>query len=476
MSKQYNVGIYTRLSVDDATGKSSTNGYSPFENSTSIANQKELLSKFATLNGWYITKIYCDDSYSGGNFKRPAFIEMLEDVKTGVINLVLAKDLSRLGRDYVEVGRYTDYVFPSHGCRFIAVLDGIDTASDDNDMLHFRSLMNDYHLKDLSVKIKSVRHTRVKQGQYICGMPPYGYRKNETNKYQLVVDEYASQIIQTIYSMRGQGISYHKITQYLNLKKVLAPYAYWFSNNREGVCPKSDLWSTSRVKELLQAEVYTGTTVLNRSGTQSYKCLTLIAKPKDEWVRHENTHEAIVSREEWEKVQAINDVVRKKYPRQAIAKSLFNARLTCMDCNTNLVSNTDSKTRKDGTIKQKITYYCAKHMHSGCVVCSWHRVSQDVLCEVIIADVIKIADQIKHDETAMIQKLQYELLHDEETQYTQIAQEAKSLQRRLTELDQITGTLYEDKVNGIISTDTFTALLSNNQNEQSSKTERYNAE
>ena len=157
MKKQYKVGIYCRLSVDDASNSAKAKNYIPGDESTSIENQHEILSKFAAdsfvskfvmLNGWIEVKTYRDDGYSGGNFQRPGFLEMLEDARHGLINLILVKDLSRLGRDFVEVGRYTDVIFPSLGCRFVSVLDCLDSEGDNTDMLHFRSLMNDYHLKD----------------------------------------------------------------------------------------------------------------------------------------------------------------------------------------------------------------------------------------------------------------------------------------------------------------------------------------
>ncbi len=162
MKKLYKVGIYCRLSVDDASNSAKAKSYIPADESVSIENQREILSKFVMLNGWTEVKTYADDGYSGGNFQRPGFQEMLEDARKGIINLILAKDLSRLGRDFVEVGRYTD-VCPSLGCRFVSVLDCLDTEGDNTDMLHFRSLMNDYHRKDLSNKIKSVRHAKTKK-------------------------------------------------------------------------------------------------------------------------------------------------------------------------------------------------------------------------------------------------------------------------------------------------------------------------
>lgn len=192
MNQIYNVGIYCRLSVDDASRSSKTGSCILPDESVSIENQRELLSKFVMLNGWVETKVYVDDGYSGGNFQRPGFLEMVEDARKGIINLILVKDLSRLGRDYVEVGRYADVVFPALGCRFVSVLDCLDSEGDNTDMLHFRSLMNDYHLRDLSSKIKSVLHSKRLSGQYISTKAPYGYRKSAEDKHKLEIDEYES--------------------------------------------------------------------------------------------------------------------------------------------------------------------------------------------------------------------------------------------------------------------------------------------
>ncbi len=173
------------------------------------------------------TKTYIDDGYSGGNFQRPGFLEMLEDARKGVINLILVKDLSRLGRDYVEVGRYADVVFPSLGCRLVSVLDCLDSEGDNTDMLHFRSLMNDYHLRDLSSKVKSILHSKKVSGQYISAYAPYGYRKSAEDKHKLVIDEYAAGIVRRIYKIRLASTAYRQITATLNHGRILSPWAYW---------------------------------------------------------------------------------------------------------------------------------------------------------------------------------------------------------------------------------------------------------
>ena len=241
MKKLYKVGIYCRLSVDDASNSAKAKGYIPADESASIENQYELLSKFVMLNGWTEVKAYRDDGYSGGNFQRPGFLEMLEDARHGLINLILVKDLSRLGRDFVEVGRYTDVIFPSLGCRFVSVLDCLDSEGDNTDMLHFRSLMNDYHLKDLSGKIKSVLHAKMRSGQYVAAYAPYGYRKSEEDRHRLVIDEEAAAVVRWMFELRRTGMAYGKIAGVLNGEGILSPRWYWAVKCGSGSCKYAKL-------------------------------------------------------------------------------------------------------------------------------------------------------------------------------------------------------------------------------------------
>ena len=255
MKKLYKVGIYCRLSVDDASNSAKAKNYIPADESVSIENQYKLLSKFVMLNGWTEVKSYSDDGYSGGNFQRPGFLEMLEDARHGLINLILVKDLSRLGRDFVEVGRYTDVIFPSLGCRFVSVLDCLDTEGDNTDMLHFRSLMNDYHLKDLSNKVKSVLHAKMRSGQYIAAYAPYGYRKSEEDRHRLVIDEEAAAVVRRMFELRRGGMAYGKIAAVLNSEGILSPRWYWAKRYGNGSCKYANLWMYATVKNVLTNEV-----------------------------------------------------------------------------------------------------------------------------------------------------------------------------------------------------------------------------
>ncbi len=471
----YNVGIYTRLSVDDANNTAKTRGkhYIPSDSSESTQNQRELLSKFVMLNGWIETKVYCDDGYSGANMNRPAFTRMMEDVKNGVINLVLVRDLSRLGRDYIEVGRYTDYIFPTHGCRFVALLDGIDTAEDNTDMLHFRSLMNDYHLKELSGKVKSVLYAKAKQGQYLGAYAPYGYMKSDEDKHKLVVDEYSANVVRKMFEMRAQGVAYGKIVAHLNNEGILSPLAYWHSLHGKGECRYSNVWMYASVKKLLASEVYTGVLIQNHTGTLSYKNKKSVCKPKSEWIRHENHHEPIIDRRQWEKVQELA-AERKKISegRRTPAQSLFRAKLVCADCKTNFTSNTETHRRKNGSIKKYTSYFCARYAQSGMSVCTKHCIYEMSLIKVVLADIKHHAQAVTFDENAMLQTLKRKLLLSDNESLGDAKRELRKLKKRIAELENLAAGLYEDKVCGKISQETFDTLTERSESERTDKLQR----
>ena len=476
MSKQYKVGIYCRLSVDDASNSAKAENYIPGDESVSIANQYEMLSKVVMLNGWIEVKTYRDDGYSGGSFQRPGFLEMLEDARYGLINLILVKDLSRLGRDFVEVGRYTDVVFPSLGCRFVSVLDCLDSEGDNTDMLHFRSLMNDYHLKDLSGKIKSVLQAKKKSGQYLAAYAPYGYRKSMEDKHKLVVDEESAAVVRRIYALRRSGAGYGKITAALNRDGILSPRWYWAIHYGNGGCRFSKLWSDCTVKNILNDPVYFGATLQNRTGTRSYKDKTVIQKPESDWIFHENTHEAIVTRETWEAVQERNRRAKLRSAGNTPPQpSLFSGKLVCADCGHSLVACREAKPQRDGSVKRYISYYCAQFARSGHSVCSWHRVYEITLKGIVLREIRAHAEAVVLDEAAVLERLKKRVSAGDPARLELVNQEIGRLRRRVRELEQLTAKLYEDKVSGSISEATFAILLQKNERERIQKTEQLDA-
>ena len=474
MSNLYHVGIYCRVSVDDASNSSKAKYYIPADESISIENQRELLSKFVMLNGWVETKTYVDDGYSGGNFQRPGFLEMLEDARKGIINLILVKDLSRLGRDFVEVGRYADIVFPSLGCRFVSVLDCLDSEEDNTDMLHFRSLMNDYHLRDLSNKIRSVLRSKKQAGQFLATYAPYGYQKSEEDSHKLVIDEYAASIVRKIFDMRLGGMSYGSIAASLNRSAVLPPSLYRCqSGNGSDRRKAAQLWSDSTVKLILRNEVYLGNLCTNRVGTRSYKDRTSVPKPQSEWVRHEAIYEAIISTEIWDAVQKINEVGKRRAAnnRPPVPK-IFSCKLVCADCKTPMVASTHSERRKDGREVRYISYHCSKYLRSGKSACSWHTVSELTLAKIVAEEIQVQAKAVMMDETAVVEQLKRKIAGYDEQRISNIRQEVNRLQRRVRELEDVVAKLYEDKYAGQISGDTFIMLAEKSERERIQKAEK----
>lgn len=476
MKKLYKVGIYCRLSVEDAANSAKAKNYIPSDESVSIENQYEILSKFVMLNGWVEVKTYRDDGYSGGNFQRPGFQEMLEDARSGLINLILVKDLSRLGRDFVEVGRYTDVIFPSLGCRFVSVLDCLDSEGDNTDMLHFRSLMNDYHLKDLSSKIKSVLHAKMKSGQYLGSYAPYGYRKSEDDKHQLVIDEEAAAVVRRIFEMRRSGMAYGKITAALNQDGILSPRWYWAIHYGNGNCKCSKLWAYATVKNILNGTVYTGTLTQNCTGTRSYKDKTSIQKPESEWISHEDAHEAIISPETWDAVQEQNRQAKLRCADNAAPQpALFTGKLVCADCGRPLVVNRQTKRRKNEAVKKYVSYYCLQYANSGHSVCSWHRISEITLQQLILNEIKTQAKAVTVNEAAVLEKLKKQVSSADTMRQENTRQEIASLRRRVQELEQMTARLYEDKVSGTITEATFLMLIEKSEQERIQKSDRLDA-
>ena len=473
MKKLYKAGIYCRLSVDDASNSTKAKNYIPADESVSIENQYELLSKFVMLNGWTEVKSYRDDGYSGGNFQRPGFLEMLEDARHGLINLILVKDLSRLGRDFVEVGRYTDVVFPSLGCRFVSVLDCLDTEGDNTDMLHFRSLMNDYHLKDLSNKVKSVLHTKMRSGQYIAAYAPYGYRKSEEDRHRLVIDEEAAAVVRRMFELRRGGMAYGKIAAVLNSEGILSPRWYWAKRYGNGSCKYANLWMYATVKNILTNEVYTGNLIQNQTGSRSYKDDTMIYKPESEWIRHEALHEAIISPEVWNEVQAINRERTRLSADNAPPKPfLFTGKLVCADCKAPLQGNRETQRRKNGTSKRYVSYFCSRYTSSGHGACSRHTIYEMTLAELVMGEIRSHAEALELDEAAMLDRLQAQRTAADAERQESVRQEIGKLRRRVYELEQMTAKLYEDKVCGSISAASFAVLLEKAEQERRQRSDR----
>lgn len=337
--------------------------------SDSIANQKKLIEDY--LKGHPDIELVSekvDDGYSGILFDRPAFQEMMQDIMDGKVNCVIVKDLSRLGREYIETGRYLRRIFPAYGVRFIAINDNIDTAHEhagDDLNISMKNLINDAYCHDISVKTRSALEVKRKKGDYVGACPVYGYRKSAENRNQLVVDEYAARVVRDIFRAKIDGRSAKRIADELNALGVLSPLTYKISRGlphpKGGFADRPDAkWSATTVIRILQDEIYTGTLVQGRQGTYNHKLRNVIQKTEEEWIRVENAHEAIIRKRDFDLVQHIMGLDTRTAP-EGEKVYLFSGLLVCGCCGARM-------TRKTNTMggKKYIYYHCPTGKKHGC--------------------------------------------------------------------------------------------------------------
>ena len=464
MQETYNVGIYCRLSrEDERTGES-----------VSVENQREMLSRYVWEQGWNLYSTYCDDGVSGTTFDRPGFNQMIADARAGKINLILCKDLSRLGRDYIEAGRFTDIVFPSMGCRFIALNDGVDTIHKNNEMLVIlKNVMNDLYARDTSAKIRAVKRSTFQTGKYIGCYAPIGYLKSPEDKHVLVPDPVTAPLVRRIFDMRCQGLSYRKIATTLNEEKVSTPRDLYYL--RKGmVNPRQDggYWQAQTVKTILRNEVYIGHTVQNKTGNVSYKVHKQVGKPEAEWIRVEGTHEPLVSMEVWELVRTIERQNTRSRTQENGEPTLFAGLLRCMDCGTVMRSYHDGRKHKDGTPSTYRSYACGRYAAGGKTACSAHIMNQRVLIEVVLTDIRMKAEQARNNPAALIDRIQAQRRAASAEQMKQTRLLLAATEKRLAELGKLVQAVYEDKVLGRIPETVCVQLMNQYEVERAEKLEQ----
>ena len=279
-----------RLSKEDGGGESA-----------GIESQRLLLRSFAESRGFFVVGEYIDDGYSGTNYRRPAFERMKADIEQGKINTVITKDASRLGRNYIASGELTEEYFPLHNVRFIAINDGYDSESEENDILPFRHVLNEMYARDISRKIRSALYVKMSEGQYIGSFAPYGYKKAEDNKNRLVIDVEAAEVVREIFRLSAEGISTKIIAEKLNSRSVPVPLDY--RNLKEGKESEGRLWTASGVAKILRNQVYLGHTEQRKSVKKSFRSSEVLPRKRGDWIVVKNTHTPLVSKELFNAVQ-----------------------------------------------------------------------------------------------------------------------------------------------------------------------------
>ena len=464
MQETYNVGIYCRLSrEDERTGES-----------VSVENQREMLSRYVREQGWNLYAAYCDDGVSGTTFDRPGFNQLIADATAGKINLVLCKDLSRLGRDYIESRKYTDIVFPSLGCRFIALNDGVDTAHKNNEMLVIlKNVMNDLYARDTSSKIKAVKRSSFQAGKYVGCYAPIGYLKSPEDKHILVIDPATAPIVRRIFDLRCQGYSYRKIATTLNTEQVPTPSSfYYLRQGKPNIRREGNYWQAQTVKAILQNEVYIGHMVQNKTGNVSYKVHKQVDKPESEWIRVEGTHEPLISMEVWELVRTLEKQNTRSRTQADGETSLFCGLLRCMDCGSLMRSYHDGRRRKDGSKSTYRSYACGRYASGGKTVCTAHIMNQRVLIEVVLIDIRAKAELAKRDPDSLIERIQTQRRAASSEQMKQTRLLLVATEKRLAELSKLTQSIYEDKVMGRIPETVCVQLMNQYEAERTEKLEQ----
>lgn len=450
--KTYNVGIYCRLSNDDERDGESV----------SIENQKLLLQSYVRQMGWNEVDVYIDDGYSGTNFNRPGVQRLIEDAKAKRINLILVKDLSRFGRNYIEFGQYTDYLFPSLGCRFIALNNGIDTMSNNGstDVMCFLNLFNEFYSRDTSKKVKAVKRACAENGKFMGTYPAYGYKRDNEDKHHLVIDEDTAPIVRRIFSMRATGMGFTGIAAQLNEEGIPSPGMLYYQR-RGKADPRrvNHKWAGETVKHLIRNEVYIGNMVQGKTGTVSYKNKKLISKPEDEWIRVEGTHEPIISLDVWDTVQGIDQKrVRKNAASDGI-RSVFTGLVYCAECGFKMRNHTEKFTYKDGSPGRYSSFICGNYARSGKSACTIHTIYENVLEQIVLEDIREKARFAAHDPELLAQHILR--LKDKEAQSRRVSceQELKAVKARLDELERLMQSLYEDKYSGTVPQSVFQTLM-----------------
>ena len=462
IEKTYNVGIYCRLSNDDERDGESV----------SIENQKLLLQRYVREQGWNEIDVYIDDGYSGTNFQRPGVQRLIADAKAKRINVILVKDLSRFGRNYIEFGQYTDYLFPSIGCRFIALNNGIDTMKNDGstDVMCFLNLFNEFYSRDTSKKVKAVKKACAENGKYMGIHPPYGYKRDPLDKHHFIIDEETAPLVRRMFAMRASGTPFRKIATTLNAEGIQPPgELYYQRQGRSNPRRVNHLWNESTVKVMLRNEAYIGNMVQGKCGTLSYKSKKLVAKPKDQWIRVEGTHEPIISREIWDTVVAIDQKrVRKSNTADGV-RSIFTGLVYCADCGFKMRNHVERFTYKDGSPGRYSSFICGSYSRSGKCACTVHTIYEDALKQLVLADIREKAQYAEYDRErllAQIIRLKDRERHNRTASYEQ---ELKAASARVSELERLMQNLYEDKCTGVVPQSVFQTLMKKYETERAQK-------
>ena len=447
--------LYPRLSHEDELQGESN----------SISNQKRILETYAKQNGFSNLRWYTDDGYSGANFQRPGFQSMLADIEAGKVATVIVKDMSRLGRNYLQVGMYTEMIFPQKGVRFIAINDGVDSAQGDNDFAPLRNIFNEWLVRDTSKKIKAVKRSKGMSGKPVTSKPVYGYLMDEDENF--IIDEEAAPVVKQIYRLCLAGNGPTKIARMLTEQQIPTPgtLEYRRTGSTRRYHPGYECkWATNTVVHLLENREYTGCLVNFKTEKPSYKLKHSIENPPEKQAVFENHHEPIIDRETWERVQELRK--QRKRPNRYDEVGLFSGILFCADCGSVMYQ------QRYQTDKRKQDCYICGSYKKRTADCTAHFIRTDLLTAGVLSNLRKVTSYAaKHE--ARFMKLLIEQNEDGDRRRNAAKKkELEAAEKRIAELSAIFKRLYEDSVTGRISDERFTELSADYEAEQKELKER----
>ena len=441
--------LYCRLSQDDALDGESN----------SITNQKALLSKYAAEHGFRNTMFFVDDGFSGTNFQRPGFQEMMKYVEDYSVSTLIVKDLSRLGREYSYMGRLQDFIFPAYDVRFIAINDDVDSAKGENDFAVFKNVFNDYYAKDTSKKIRAVVKMRGDAGEHLASNPPYGYVKDPQDKKKWVVDEEAAKVVRRIFDLCIAGKGPMQIAKILTAEKVLTVTAY-HARQKGWTMPENLYgWSQKSIAAILERREYTGCTVNFKTYTKSLKFKKRLQNPKENQRIFEGTQPAIIEYGQWERVQVLRE--NKRRPTKTGKTSMFSGLVRCADCGAKLYYCTCNSYKDDSQ-----DHFVCSNYKSNTGSCRIHYIREITLYKRVLECVQRTLTYVRAFKDDFTQEM---LMQDEASRKAELTQKRKALsgaQKRMEELDKIIQRLYEDSVLGKLSDLRFQKLSAQYETEQ----------
>ena len=441
--------LYPRLSHEDELQGESN----------SISNQKRILEAYAKQNGFTNLKWYTDDGFSGANFQRPGFQSMLTDIEAGLVGTVIVKDMSRLGRNYLQVGMYTEMIFPQKNVRFIAINDGVDSAQGDNDFAPLRNIFNEWLVRDTSKKIRAVKRSKGMSGKPVTSKPVYGYLMDEDENF--IIDEEAAPVVKQIYSLCLAGNGPTKIARMLTEQEIPTPgtLEYRRTGRTRRYHPGYECkWAANTVVHILENREYTGCLVNFKTTTQSYKNSKIIYNSEDKQAVFENHHEIIIDRDTWERVQELRK--QRKRPNRYDEVGLFSGILFCADCGSVMYQ------QRYQTDKRRQDCYICGSYKKRTADCTAHFIRTDLLTAGVTENLRKVTQYAAKHEARFMKLLTEQNEDGSKRRNAAKKKELEAAEKRIAELSAIFKRLYEDSVAGRISDERFTELSADYEAEQ----------